>query len=137
MSTLLQILGLLGLGAFLARLVDIWLERIRRENERLNWIRDHRLAAYSELAKEFLSFGLSRGRDLENPFEAYAVASNAFLLTDDDELVAAIDQFIVDRDRFKRLQDEGKDEQTDRLYRELSDTSRDILQRLRKSLLQK
>ena len=134
----LPFLSALGLGAILTKLLDIfWLDRITRENERRKWLRDQRLSAYSELAKDFLSLGFSRGDQFDNAFQAYAVAARAMLLIEDAGLVKKIDDFVVTLNRFNTLQDEKRDAEAEALYRQLWDETRQIVDSLRLSLIQK
>ena len=135
-----QILGALGLGAVLTKLLDIlWLNRVTQENDRQKWLRDQRLAAYADVAKDFLSFRLGSDKQHENPFEAYAVASRAILLVHDNALAARIDRFIVRLDRyFNELQgkeDEQSQKEAEQLYNELNDEARNIIGDLRTALV--
>ena len=128
----------LGIGAILSKLLDIfWLERISHEHERRKWLRDQRLSAYVDLTKDFLSFGISRGAQCDNPFEGYVVASRAMLLAHDEDLVAKIDSFLVDLDRHTGLENAGKDAEAEALYNELWVRARGIVGNLRTSLAQK
>ena len=123
---------------------NIRLEEQHRDDRRehRNWLRDQRLSAYVDLTKHLLSFGLSRGAQHDNPFEGYVVVSRAMLLAHDEDLTKKIDLFIVDLDRFLRLQNEGKDNEeknaeAEALYKELWHRARDIVGSLRTSLAQK
>jgi hypothetical protein len=127
-----QLAGAVGVGAIVTKLLDVfWLARITRETERRKWLRDRRLAAYADVARDFLSFGFSRKALFENPFEAYAVAARAILLAEDDALATDIDLFIVDLDRFYQEQERADSK---KLYEELHARSRDIIRRLRTAL---
>ena len=128
----------LGIGTVLSRLLDIWHERIRHGREHRKWLRDQRLSAYADATKHLLSLSLGGGAAFDNPFEGYAVVSRAMLLAHDEDLVKQIDQYIVDLDRFFRLQnEEGKDAESEALYEELWDKARGIVGSLRTSLAQK
>ena len=137
----IQFAGALGVGAVLTKLLDIlWLNRIAQENERKKWLRDQRLAAYAEVARDFLSLRLGGGRQVENPFEAYAIASRAILLAHDDALADRIDRFIVDLDHFYELEKQsGTDNQkrSAQLYKDLSDRAREVTRELRVALVAK
>ncbi len=134
----LQFTTALGIGAILTKLLDItWLNRVAQESERRKWLRDQRLAAYAEVAKDFLSFRLSGDRQPENPFEAYAVASRAILLAHDDALATRIDRFIADLDRFNELEkkdDSNSQTSARQLYDDLNDRAREIIRELRTEL---
>jgi hypothetical protein len=125
----------LGLGALGAKLLDIlWLQNIVHRQASEKWLKDKRLDAFSEVTKEFISFGL-HGKALRSPFESYAAISRALLLIDDDELISRIDQFVVNTDRMNRSGDEGKKEEAEKLYFELVQEARGIAKALRKVLL--
>ena len=131
------LMGGLGLGTILTKLLDIWLERIRHEREHRKWLRDQRLSAYADLTKDLLSFGLSRAALADSLFEGYIVASRAILLTQDKDLTEKIDSFIVDLNRFHILAKTGKPLEEETLYPELWHRARDIVGSLRTSLAQK
>jgi hypothetical protein len=131
--------GTLGLGAILTKLLDFWLARMTREAEHRKWLRDQRLAAYADVARDFLSFGFSRGAQFQNPFEAYAVIAKAWLLVHDDDLANEMDVFIVKLDRFFEVQNqENADHQqrpeSEELYNQLNEKSRNIIRLLRVAL---
>ena len=131
------LMGGLGLGTILTKLLDIWLERIRHEREHRKWLRDQRLSAYADLTKDLLSFGLSRAALADSLFEGYIVASRAILLTQDKDLTEKIDSFIDDLNRFHILAKTGKPLEEETLYPELWHRARDIVGSLRTSLAQK
>lgn len=89
------LIGAAGVGAIATKLLDIlWLQRMIRSAERVSWLRDKRLEAYSELCAELLSLG--KNSDLRNDaFEGYALATEAILLTDDDTLAEEIELFFT------------------------------------------
>ena len=57
----IQFISAVGIGAVIAKLLDIFLlEKMSRESERVRWIRDHKLDAFSLVSKELLSLGLNQ-----------------------------------------------------------------------------
>ena len=135
----LQIFGAASVGAVVVKLLDIlWLTPATWRAEHRKWLRDQRLAAYAEVARDILSFRLGGGQDHENPFQAYAVASRAILLAHSDDLAKRIDQFIVDLDRFYRLDSaQGKEAEAETQYKELSDRARNLVSDLRGTLIER
>jgi hypothetical protein len=115
-----------------------WLTRVAQDNERRKWLRDQRVAAYAEVAKDFLSFRMSGNRRHDNPFEAYAIASRAILLAHDDALATRIDDFIGDYDTFSEFQkreDADSQARAEQLYGELHSRAREIVRDLRTALV--
>jgi hypothetical protein len=54
-----QILGAVGFGAIVTKLLDVvWLQRVAEQNERRRWLREKRYGVFSALAKELLTEGL-------------------------------------------------------------------------------
>ena len=133
-----EIVGVLGFGAVLDKLIDIfWKDRIRHEREHRKWLRDARLSAYADLTKYLLSFGVSRGAQQDNPFQWYVIASRALLLADDEDLIAKIDVFLVDLEHHAQLLKEENYAEAEALYSRLWDRARGIVGDLRTSLVQK
>jgi len=136
----LHLLSAFGLGAILVKLLDIiWLQGVLQEHHRRNWLRDKRYQAFSSLSKEFISFGLNRP-GLSNPFEQFAIVSDAMLLIEDDSLIDRLNRFIVQLNRFNTLSDEKKPENKDKvdsLFKELNNEARLIIKELRCVLVQK
>jgi hypothetical protein len=125
----------LGIGALGVKLLDIlWFQKLVHRQSHENWLKDHRLEAFSEVIREFISFGL-HNRKSQNPFESYASISRALLLIKDDQLIERIDQFIMNRDRLDSLVNAGKDVESEELYNELVKESREITKALRNLLL--
>ena len=125
----------LGIGALGVKLLDIlWLQNIIHRQASEKWLKDKRLDAFSEVTKEFISFGL-HAKVLRSPFESYAAISRALLLIDDDELVSRIDKFVVNMDRLNSYCDEGKKEEGEKLYLDLVQEARGIAKELRKVIL--
>ncbi len=131
-----QLIGAVGIGAIVTKLLDIfWLARITREADHRKWLREQRLAAYSDVAKDFLSLRLGGDQDHDNPFQAYAVASRAMLLAHNDQLSQRISRFIVDMDAFYQLNDdESKQSEAEKAYKALWDEARGLVSALRQAL---
>ena len=91
----LQIASAFGVGALVVKVLDIvWLQKAMRDSERAKWLREKRLAAYSDLTKEILSLGqCSNVR--ENAFDGYALASEAILLVENEKLAFEIEHFFT------------------------------------------
>ena len=134
-----EIVSVLGVGAILSRLLDIfWLERIRDGREHRKWLRDQRLSAYVDLTKDLLSLGTSRGgAKADSILEGYAVASRAILLSHDEDLKARIDSFLTRLASHKLLHDQGKQAEAHAILKEVEDLGDDIVRSLRTSLAQK
>jgi hypothetical protein len=82
----IELLGAVGLGAILTKVMDaVWLSRVTQRAAKLNWLRDKRLDAYSAVAQDFLSLGLSKDPP-SNPFETYGRIARAMLLVEDRSL---------------------------------------------------
>lgn len=135
----LQIVSAASFGAIVVKLLDIlWLAPVTKEAERRKWLRDQRLAAYADVARDALSLRIGGDQDHENPFQAYAVASRAILLAHNDDLASRIDQFIVDLDHFYELDDDKtKQAEAKTEYEGLSDRARTLIKDMRSELTQK
>ncbi len=91
----IQTASAFGFGALAIKILDIvWLQRAIRDSERKKWLREKRLEAYTELTKEILSLGQCRG-SRENAFNGYALASEAILLVENEELAFRIEKFFT------------------------------------------
>lgn len=134
-----QLIGAIGIGALLAKILDVIVLQPRQEEaQHRNWLKDKRLEAFAEAAKEMLSFGLHEGKT-RSPFQSYGAVAKALILIDDDPLVKRIDDFLVDIDRMNQLTDStSKDDNTEgeKLYLTLVDESREIVKVLRRLTLQ-
>ena len=125
----------IGLGAIGAKLLDIfWLQDKVNRQQHTQWLRDKRLEAFSDVTKEFITFGL-HGKEIRGPFESYGAISKALLLIDDEGLVERIDQFVVKMERMNRLTDEKKQVEAQTLYEQLTGEARAITGTLRSMLL--
>ncbi len=129
----IPLLGAASFGAIAVKILDIvWLNKLQYEQQRRSWLRDQRYRAYSEIAKELVTFGLHL-RNQRSPFESFAVASNAMLLTDNAELRKRIDDFIVKVDRMNGFVEKGGETeilQANILYGELMREARVIIDEL-------
>lgn len=62
------IIGALGIGTIIAKILDIWLQIRIEKIEKQKWLRDNQLRAFSELAEETLSLRLGEEAfDHDNP----------------------------------------------------------------------
>jgi hypothetical protein len=123
-----------GLGAIGAKLLDImWLQNKLREQKHEEWLRDSRLEAFTEVTKEFVSFGL-HGKD-RGPFDSYAAISKALLLIDDEELLKRLDNFVANLFEVNSLADQDKDEEGKRKFEALVREAREITRSLRMLML--
>lgn len=129
----MELIGAVGLGAIIVKVLDIvWLNRLLYEQQRLTWLRDQRFKAYSEISKELITFGLHL-RNQRSPFESFAVATNAMLLTDNAELSQRIDDFIIKVDTMNGLVENSGETQmieANLLYGELMSEARIIIREL-------
>ncbi len=92
-----EFVSILGIGSVLgiviSKLFDIlWLQKTVLRNESIRWLRDQRLRVFRELSGDFATLGLRDSR--EDILETVAVASEATLLIDDEELKEKIVKFI-------------------------------------------
>ncbi|WP_320043853.1 hypothetical protein [uncultured Desulfobacter sp.] len=133
-----QLIGAIGIGAILTKILDIvWLQNSIEKKEHFAWLREKRIEAFSKLSKELISFGL-HDKKLKNPFEIFAIASEAMLLIEDEVLIKKIDQHIVKLDEFNRGIDEKNfsEEQLGSLYSQLTAESRKLILELRLHLIE-
>lgn len=127
----------IGIGVIATKLLDIFLLQKKIDQQQYNqWLRDRRLEAFSQVSKEFMSFGLHGGK-LPNPFESYGEISKALLLIEDDKLVERLDLFIVEADALHTLKktDPGEAAKADKLYKKLNGDARALTATLRTLLL--
>lgn len=134
----LQFIAGIGLGTLGAKALDIFLLQ-QRQNDAAHraWLRDKRLEAFSEVIREFWSFGLHEG-DLRSSFQSYASVARALLLLDDDSLVTRIDHFVVEMDRMNTIADRSTPEAGDEaaaIYESLVREAREIAKLLRNVVL--
>ena len=136
---ILTFLGTLGLGAFLAKVVDeLVLQPRQEEAQRKAWLREKRIDAFSTVTRELLTFGLYDGTKLRTTFQSYGVVATALLLIDDNALIARIDEFVVRMDEMNRLTDSknfGDSAKGHDIYLELVEEGRAIVRSLRQLTL--
>jgi len=133
----IELVGAFGIGALLIKVLDIlWLQRMLQSHEHRTWLRDKRLEAYTSLSKVIMSLGL-HGHSRDDPFEQFAIASEAILLTEDDNLIDRIEQFIVKLDRLYRASDGKSIGDNENLYGELTLDARTLVKELRNSLVKR
>jgi len=128
----------IGFGTILSKLLDIFILHKRTvQSERVKWLRDNKLVAFTTLSQDLLSFGLSR-EDHSNPWEGYSNAAQAILLIEDPELVKRIDRFIVDLDCLHNLENshnEAQETEASDHYSKLNQDARELIRDLRSNLL--
>ena len=128
------IIGALGIGTIIAKILDIWLQIRIEKIEKQKWLRDNQLRAFSKLAKEILSLRLGEDAfDFDNPFEFFGIASEPMLLIEDSEIKSRINRFIVSLDEIFQLHKAG--EETDSKYNKLVKDSYEIVDLLSSLLL--
>ncbi len=94
-SGAIQLIGAVGLGAIITKLLDaLWLSKLIEKNEARKWLRDNRLEAFSALTSELLSLGFSQEGG-NSPFQILAKVSRAILLIDDTSLTERIHRFLA------------------------------------------
>ena len=82
-------------GAIIVKALDIiWLQKSLRQTEKIKWLREKRLEAYSELSAEILSLG-RKLKTREDPFKGYSLAAKSMILTSDELLASEIDNFFT------------------------------------------
>ncbi len=137
----MKLAGAIGIGAIVTKLLDIlWLQNAVRESEKRRWLRDRKFEVYSDLVRELLSLG--RRSDLRNdPFEGYALAAHAILITEDDSLASDIELFFtwqanIFKEAAKLENDPTKKpkEEIEGAYQEVYSESRRLVKELRGSL---
>lgn len=101
--TWIQLLGAVGIGAIVTKLMDLlWMQRLQEATERRRWLRETRLSAFSRFARCALSLGLpgdAESLTSFDPFKAMSTAAETLLLVDDQDLRRRIFEFIVLLDR--------------------------------------
>ncbi|MFP6845544.1 MAG: hypothetical protein VB958_10070 [Thalassolituus sp.] len=142
----IEVASAVGLGTILAKLIDVYLLQNMLSKRTVNsWLREKRYSVYCELSSNLLSFGLNK-QDETNPFLHLSEIGPSVLLTDDEELLEKLYDFINKRDYMFRLQD-GKEADKENypnyssnpkvLYSELVEDSKAIVYELRKHLRSK
>jgi len=128
----------IGLGTLGAKLLDIlWLQRRVEQEQHRVWLRDKRLEAFTEVTKEFVSFGLHEGKN-RTSFQSYGVVSKALLLLDDNALAERIDRFVIEMERMNRLTDSEVQQdkvEGEKVYLLLAEESRELTKLLRNIIL--
>ncbi|MBX9965836.1 MAG: hypothetical protein K2Y35_22440 [Burkholderiales bacterium] len=80
-----EIVGAVGIGAIATKLLDIvWLQRAVRRSERINWLRDKRIEAFSSLVEELLLTGVWLYST--DPSQARRLCAKALLLVNDGRI---------------------------------------------------
>ncbi|EOB3677408.1 hypothetical protein [Vibrio parahaemolyticus] len=139
----IELLGAVGVGALVTKLIDVlWLQKILRDNEKEKWLRDKKLEAFEVMTKEILSLGKASDIHLD-PFKGYALSARTILLVDSDELIDEIDEFVNGTYNLKKEYDKYQAGESDKEYSELEGAydklakdSRELVRKLRKSLLE-
>jgi hypothetical protein len=89
----IQLLGAVGIGAIVTKILDVlWLQRTMQKSEHRKWLRENRLKAYSALAQELLAHGPWSGP--QEPTQLFALAAEAMLLADNEQMARQIDDFL-------------------------------------------
>ena len=134
----IQLLTGIGLGAIIVKALDIfWLHDMQQDSLRRAWLRERRLQAFTDVTKEFISFGMHE-EGLHSVFQSYGVIAQALLLIDDAKLRKRIDHFIVQMNRMNDLmdsKDETKKAESGVIYESLVSESREIIDLLRNIVL--
>jgi hypothetical protein len=137
----LQIISAVGVGALLTKVLDIvWLQKSLQEAEKRKWFREQRLRVYSKLAEELISLGKSKGARTD-AFVGYALAAEAMLLVDNEQLANDIECFFTMLANVFaegcKLDDEPtkkSEEMLEGAYRIVAEESRRLVRELRNSL---
>ena len=129
-----SLVGAAGIGAILIKIIDIvWLQKALEKSEHKKWLRNQKLAVFTELSELLLSIGISKKHNIDNnPYEFYAVASKSLLLIENEELQKQINTFIVDWD--KLINEKLTETKSDELYAKLTKKSKVIVNELHKDL---
>ncbi|OCH29855.1 hypothetical protein A6E13_19640 [Aliivibrio fischeri] len=127
----IELLAAVGAGAIFTKVIDIvWLQKVMRNHERDKWLRNEKLAAYSELSKLILSFG-KESEVFKDPFKGHAISARAILLITDESLIKDIRVFIDGvNSQFKQHQTSGSKDGLDVLINQ----SQSIIEQLREDL---
>jgi hypothetical protein len=123
-----------SIGTIISTLIGFALQDRVHRQQHSQWLKDKRLEAFTDVAKEFVSFGLHE-KGGRSPFESYGAVSRALLLIDDEGLVTRIDHFIVKLNRMNDASDAGNTDVAAPLYAELVDESRQIVRSMRSIIL--
>ena len=134
-----QILSIFGLGALTIKILDIlWLQRVLQRAEKKKWLREQRLRAYSNIAKEILSMGKATGTR-EDAFIGYALAAEAMLLTDNPKLSKQIELHFTKvsnlyKESIKSPDDPNRKHELEGAYNIIITESRELIEALRQSI---
>ena len=139
----IELVSAIGLGALATKVLDImWLQKALSNSEKRKWLRVERLRVYTKLTEDILSLGKNmKSRD---SFSGYALASEAMLLVENEDLAKDIENYFTmlgnlftesrkhDKDPSKKSDIELED-----AYKIIFTESRRLVLELRKSLHEK
>jgi len=91
----------IGLGALISGGATYLITTLNHNNDKVKWLREAKLKAFSDLSTELLSFGFEN-ETFDDEYKFRAIASHAILLLDDKKLVDKIQNFITDLVHFNR-----------------------------------
>lgn len=110
----------IGLGALISGGATYLITTLNHDNDKIKWLREAKLKAFSDLSKELLSFGFEN-ETFEDEYKFTAIASSAILLIDDKVLITRIQQFISDLVNFNRHEYSKILNKPDKILASLSD----------------
>src|SRR3990172_5777976 len=133
----IPLISAFGIGALITKLLDVvWLQRLIASQQHQAWLRNQRLESFTEVVREFTSFGLHSKGELKSPFESYAAISKALLLIPDPALIKRIDHFVVDLYELNGYIDAGNNALSAPVYKKLVAESRELTAELRRIILE-
>jgi len=91
----------IGLGASISGVATYKITTLNHNNDKIKWLREAKLKAFTDLSRELLSFGFEN-ETFDDEYRFTAIASNAILLINNKILVEKIQKFITDLVHFNR-----------------------------------
>ena len=131
MNILLEVIGILGIGAWIKILID---HRYKYNLDKKRFLFEKKLDAFDLLAKNIMGFSLHEKLP-RTVFENFAVSTRARLLIRNKELDRKIKQFFIDLDlSMAATKNSENDKELDEKWERLQEESLDILDALKEDL---
>lgn len=130
----------IGLGALISGIATYHVTKLSQKSaaqkEREKWNRKEKHRAYSKLARCIMAFSLDENK-LRTPFQDFAILSESILLTEDEELIEALDIFLHKLEKMRRLGDSNNPEDrkvSGQIYKEIYPERLSLVKKLRDDL---
>jgi hypothetical protein len=128
---LIKFLAAFGFGGICVKVVDLlWLQPFLERREIRGWLRDRKLIAFSKVAENFQSIGLSE--DDECLFKSRTIISEAQLLISNEDLCQRLETHIQKRYQLCQMTENTKESQI--LFDDIYKESNEIILELKGSL---